>query len=159
MPAEPPFDLEETLPYLLNRAGVRIGLTFADEIDRFGVSLAEWRMLASLLARDPQTVSELAARTSAEISRASRTVASLVERKLLKRKSSGEDRRALAISLTAAGRALAEQIVPIARLYEKVALAGLDAQEAETLKRLLRKLFENMDGLGTQRRSRPQLTI
>jgi DNA-binding MarR family transcriptional regulator len=149
------FDLERTLPYLLNRAGVRIGLSFSAEIDRHQVALPEWRILASLLAREWQSVSELAAHTSAELSRASRLASGLERRGLLKRRASGADARAVELSLTAKGRTLALAIVPLAQLYERVALAGMSAAEVETLKRLLAKVYDNMDALhASARRSR-----
>lgn len=141
------FDLQTTLPYLLNRAGVRIGLSFSTEIARHELGLPEWRILACLLGCEWQTVSELAAHTSTELSRASRLAAGLVERGVLKRKASGADARAVQLALTPKGRALSLQLVPMAQLYERVALAGMDTQEVETLKRLLLKVYENMDAL------------
>jgi DNA-binding MarR family transcriptional regulator len=141
------FDLETTLPYLLNRAGVRIGQSFSAEIARHELALPEWRILASLLGREWQSVSELAAHTSAELSRASRLAAGLERRGLLKRKASGVDARAVQLALTAKGRALALQIVPLAQLYERVALGGMSAEEVGSLKRLLGKVYENMDAL------------
>ena len=151
------FDLETTLPYLLNRAGVRIGMAFTGELARYEIALPEWRILASLLGREWQSVSELAAHTSAELSRASRLVAGLERRGLLKRKASGADARAVELALTVKGRALAMQVAPIAQLYERVALAGMDAEEVATLKRLLVKVYQNMDALhaSTRRTRRP----
>jgi DNA-binding MarR family transcriptional regulator len=150
-PKLPPleFDLENTLPYLLNRAGVRIGSSFSGEIARHDLALPEWRILASLLGREWQSVSELAAHTSAELSRASRLVAGLERRGLLKRKASGVDARAVQLALTAKGRALALQIVPLAQLYERVALAGMTAEEVAQLKRLLGRVYDNMNALQT----------
>lgn len=149
------FDLERTLPYLLNRAGVRIGLAFSGEIARHDIGLPEWRILASLLGREWQTVSELASHTSAELSRVSRLVSGLEGRGLLKRKASGVDARAVELALTAKGRLLAQQIVPLAQLYERVALAGMEPEEIDVLKSLLRRVYENMNALGASaRRSR-----
>jgi DNA-binding MarR family transcriptional regulator len=141
------FDLERTLPYLLNRAGVRIGTAFSAELARLELSLPEWRLLASLLGRESQSVSELAAHTSVELSRASRLAAGLERRGLLRRRDSGVDARAVALTLTAKGRKAALQIVPLAQLYERVALAGMSADEIEQLKRLLARVYGNMDAL------------
>ena len=141
------FDLELTLPYLLNRAGVRIGQSFSGELARHDLALPEWRLLAALLKRGSQTVSELGTHTSIELSRTSRLVGGLERRGLLRRKASGADARAVELSLTRSGHALALQIVPLARLYERVALGGMSADEVETLKRLLAKVYDNMDAL------------
>lgn len=157
MDSRPPptdFDLETTLPYLLNRAGVRIGLAFSEEIARHDLALNEWRILASLLRRDPQTVSQLAAHTSAELSRMSRLIGGLAERRLVERRASGEDGRAVEVSLSAAGRALALEIVPLAALYERVALAGMTPDEITTLKRWLGRIYDNVQALGRPKRAR-----
>lgn len=138
------FDLETTLPYLLNRAGVRIGLSFSERIAKHSLSLPEWRILGSLLGRDGQSVSELAEHTSAELSRASRLVADLTRRKLLRRDPHDTDGRAWAISLTAEGRALAKELALIAQFYERIALAGMKESEIADLKRLLALVYDNI---------------
>ncbi len=79
--------------------------------------------------------------------RARRAHQRLERRGLLKRKASGVDARAVQLALTAKGRALALQIVPLAQLYERVALGGMTAEEVGSLKRLLGKVYENMDAL------------
>jgi hypothetical protein len=42
------FALADFVPYLLNRAGVRIGLAFARDIEPLGVTLPLWRVMAAL---------------------------------------------------------------------------------------------------------------
>lgn len=142
------FDLESTLPYLLNRAGVRIGQAFSAEIAVHALTLPEWRLLASLLARETQSLSELALHTSIELSRASRLIAGLAKRRLVKRVASDADGRAWEISLTDAGATLARTVVPIAQRYERIGLAGMAPEEVRTLKRLLGKVYENLDVAG-----------
>jgi DNA-binding MarR family transcriptional regulator len=51
--------------------------------------------------------------------------------------------------VTAAGKRLTRRIVPIADRYEKVALKGFAAAEAEVLRAALRRLYANMDGLSS----------
>jgi hypothetical protein len=42
---------------------------------------------------------------------------------------------------------MTRRIIPIAERYERVAVAGLSPRDVETLKRLLRVLYANMDRL------------
>jgi len=49
--------------------------------------------------------------------------------------------------MTERGRELAERIVPVALYYEEVALRGLTEAEADTLKGLLRRVYDNMTAL------------
>jgi MarR family transcriptional regulator, organic hydroperoxide resistance regulator len=148
MQAVPPYVLERTLPYLVNRAGVRIAIPFGRDLARHQLTLPAWRVLASVYERSSQTVSGIAAHTSVELSRVSRLAAELGERGLLKRKVSGADARAVQIMLTVAGRALVEEIIPLAQRYETVALAGIDDREVAIVKRVLAKIYENIETLG-----------
>jgi DNA-binding MarR family transcriptional regulator len=148
------FDLETTLPYLLNRAGVRIGAAFSEDIQRFGVSLHQWRVLASLSHQAPQNITELAAHTSLEVSTLSRIVTGLVDDALLVRLRSGEDARSVSLTLSDEGSELAERIIPVAALYERIALSGMSAEEVALLKQLLAKVFDNVISLGPRIPSR-----
>lgn len=147
------FDLEATLPYLLNRAGVRIGNAFNAEMKRHRLSLQLWRALASLYHQSGQSVTELAAHTSIELSTVSRLIGAGVRRGMMRRRA-GDDARTLRIELTAAGRALTERIIPLARLYEQVALAGFDPSEVALLKRMLDRIYVNIAGVDPTGRGR-----
>ena len=149
----PGYSLESTLPYLLNRAGTHIGNAFNQELKRFDLSVPEWRILAALAQSNDQSLTELAAHTAIEISTLSRLVAAAQRRGLLARKKNGEDARSIAIRLAPAGRALAVQIIPLAELYERIALAGIEPAEVARLKRLLGRVFENIASLGPARPS------
>jgi DNA-binding MarR family transcriptional regulator len=148
------FDLAETLPYLLNRAGVRIGAAFSEDIQRFGVSLHQWRILASLCRQAPQNITELAAHTSIEVSTLSRIVAALVADGMLARLRSGDDARAVSLTLTDEGREAAGRIIPVAALYERIALSGMSAEEVVLLKQLLARVYDNVISLGPRLRPR-----
>lgn len=142
------YDLEMTLPYLLNRAGVHIGNAFNQEIRRFRLTLPTWRILASLFHADNQRLTELSQHTSIEISTLSRLVVAAQRRGLVARRPSSDDARAIRISLTGAGRDLALQVIPLAQLYERIALAGIDTEETTRLKALLARIYDNIVSLG-----------
>lgn len=143
---KPAFDLEVTLPYLLNRAGVRIGNAFNEEMKAHGLTLQMWRALASLYHEDGQSVTELAAHTSIELSTVSRLVSAGVRKGHMRRRAGG-DARTLRIELTSSGRELTERIIPLARLYEQVALAGFADAEVALLRQLLERIYVNIAGV------------
>ena len=58
------FALADFVPYLLNRAGVRIGLAFARDIEPLGVTLPMWRVMAALWESGDRRLGDIAARTS-----------------------------------------------------------------------------------------------
>jgi DNA-binding MarR family transcriptional regulator len=145
------FDLAQYLPYLINRAGVRLAVNFGRDIADEGVVLQEWRVLAALAAHGPQRLSELALLTSIDLSTLSRLVDRMAGQGLVRRDRSAGDRRALSLRLTAKGRRTTAAIIPTARRYERVALAGFSPVEARTLKRLLSRVYANLDELERDR--------
>jgi len=145
----PPHQLERAMPYLLARAGERMGNTFSKELRPFKLTLNEWRTCVALHLEAHQRLSELAAHTSADLSTISRVIDGLIRRGLAQRDRSLEDARAVAISLTEEGRLLTEKIIPIAQLYERVALSGISDEDAEKLRTLLRKIYDNISILSS----------
>jgi DNA-binding MarR family transcriptional regulator len=137
-------DLERALPYLLARAGTRMGQSFSRDLKQFKLSLTEWRVCVALHHKAHQRLSDLAQHTSTEPSTLSRVVDGLLQRGVLVRDRSDEDARALALSLTEAGRDLTLRIIPLAQLYERVSLSGLTFAQAESLRDMLRMVYDNL---------------
>ena len=140
--------LEAYLPYLLNRAGVRIADAFSKEIRPLGATLQMWRVLAALRELNGSRMGDLSETTSIEVSTLTRLVDSMEKKKLVARRGDPADARAIVLHATAAGRSLTRRILPIAERYEKVALQGFDVGEAERLKAALRRLYANAGKLG-----------
>lgn len=137
-------ELGSSIPYLIARAGIRTGQAFAVELRQFDLALTEWRVCAALRHQPHQRLSDLAVATSSDASTLSRTVEGLLQRGLLVRERSADDARAVALALTPEGQALTERVIPLARLYERVALAGIDPQHVELLRQLLNRIYDNM---------------
>ena len=137
-------DLERAIPYLLARAGMRMGQSFSKELRQFKLSLTEWRVCVALHHKAHQRLSDLALHTSTDASTLSRVVDGLLQRGIVVRDRSDEDARALALSLTEAGRDLTLRIIPLAQVYERVSLSGLTAAQAESLRDMLRLVYDNL---------------
>ena len=140
-------DLDNSIPYLIARAGVRTGQAFSVELRQFDLSLTEWRVCAALSQRSHQRLSDLALNTSSDASTLSRTVDGMIQRGLLVRERSTEDARAVALALTPLGEALTDRVIPLARLYERVALSGINPQDVDHLRTMLRRIYDNMESL------------
>jgi MarR family transcriptional regulator, organic hydroperoxide resistance regulator len=139
--------LASYLPYLLNRAGARIATAFGDEVRPLGATPQIWRVLAALRERDGRRMGDLSQTTSIEVSTLTRLVDSMEKKSLVARRRDRNDSRAVIVQVTSAGRRLTRRLLPIADRYEKVALEGFPAAEAEALKLALRRLYANMDDL------------
>ncbi len=143
--------LDDCVPYLLNRAGARIARSFSLDLRPFGITLPMWRVLAALWERDGATMGALSETTAIEVSTLTRVVDAMERLGLARRVRPAGDTRFVTLTRTPAGRRLTVRIVPLAERYERVALDGLDAVEAETLRGLLRRVHANMDALDRSR--------
>lgn len=140
-------NLQDSIPYLIARAGVRMGQSFTRELRKFDMTLTEWRVCSTLHHLPHQRLSDVALNTTTEPSTLSRVVDGLLRRGLLLRDRSDDDARALALSLTPEGVEITQRLIPIAQLYERVSLNGFTAEQAELLRQMLRRLYDNMSPL------------
>lgn len=100
---------------------------------RFGITRREWRIVALLARADGLLSSELAQRAQLDRARTSRAITSLVAKKLVRRETGSGDRRQARLSLTAAGRALHDQLFPLVRQINVGLLQPLAAAEVTRL--------------------------
>jgi MarR family transcriptional regulator, organic hydroperoxide resistance regulator len=158
--AKPPakIDLGDYLPYLVNRVGTIIADQFgAEALAPHGLSIAMWRVMAVLASAGRQRQIDLAELTSTDASTLSRLVTRLVRLGLVSRARSTSSNREVAVKLSAKGAALVARLIPIAREYENVAIAGLPAQELAVLKRCLRRVYGNMKNRTVARMERSEI--
>ena len=138
---EDPLELEGFLPYRVAVVSRRMSRGLAERYEaRFGISIPEWRCLAVLANRGRLTAGELAERTSLDKVQVSRAIARLKERALVEREVDARDRRAVRLSITAAGEALFREIADVARTWEQELTRALGLSERRTLDRVLQKL-------------------
>ncbi len=137
-------NLQDFLPYLLNRAGLRIGVMFSRDIEEFDVSLPMWRVLVELWHNGDHRLGELAERTSIDLSTLSRLLVTMQRKGLIVRRRSGLDGRALSLTLTQRGMELTERIVPHALHYQEVAKRNLSERDFAKLKELLKTVYDNL---------------
>jgi DNA-binding MarR family transcriptional regulator len=133
-------DLNEYLPYLINRVGNAISDAFAEVLAKHDLSISMWRVLAVLLHGGPQSMTTLAELTTVELSTLSRLVGTMQRRGLVTRKRGGNDARYVSVALTARGSALTKRLVPPAADLEDRMIASMDSTDIATLRRLLHKL-------------------
>jgi DNA-binding MarR family transcriptional regulator len=124
----PDFDLSTFLPYRLNTAADGVSRAFARRYrQEFGLSIAEWRVLAHLHAArgQPVSVRDIEARAGMEKSMVSRAAARLTEAGHVARTAQDADRRLLHLTLTPQGRALMARLIPVALAFQAELIARL----------------------------------
>ena len=138
-------NLADYLPYLVNRVGAIIAEQFgAEALKPHRLSIAMWRVMAVLASGGGRRQIDLAVVTSIDASTLSRLITRLVRMGLVTRSRSARSNREVAVKLSAKGRALVIRLIPIARAYERAAIAGLAADELAVVKRCLRRMYANM---------------
>jgi DNA-binding MarR family transcriptional regulator len=90
------------------------------------------------------SLGDLARRQRFDAPTASRLAEGLASRGFVRMHANPDDRRAVRISLTAAGAKLAERIAPIAAAVRTAAVQGLSQRDQDALRALLRKVIGNL---------------
>ncbi len=133
--------LERFLPYRLsvasNAVSARISGTYRK---RFGLNIAEWRLIAILAESSRQTPALLCEATQMDKIAVSRAAAALVERSLVTIDNNPFDGRSHFLSLTNDGRALYNEIAPLALTTEADLFGILTREERAKLDELLRRV-------------------
>ncbi len=135
-------ELERFLPYRLSVLSNRISSEIAALYEtRFGISVTEWRVMAVLGRYPAISAVEVADHTAMDKVAVSRAVNALLERDLLLRDIHSDDRRRSVLTLSAAGQAVYDQIVPLALDYESRLLDSLSPSERKRFDTLLDALL------------------
>ncbi|WP_118133555.1 MarR family winged helix-turn-helix transcriptional regulator [Oceanicella sp. SM1341] len=134
------FDLDEFLPYQLAVLASRISAEYAEIYGkRFGLSLAEWRMLAHLANAEKVSTREVYRRVDLDKTQVSRAAARLELTGLIEKQQSATDRRLVEMSLTAKGRELMQELTPIARSFEAEFIARFADGDGAEFRRLVKE--------------------
>ena len=133
--------LDAYLPYRLSVASNAVsGLIARAYQDRFGLTVPQWRVICVLAEDGGLSQGQIVSRTVMDKVTVSRSAQGLLKRHLVDRSDHHADGRSHVLALTPEGRALYEDIAPLALAYEAALIAGLAAEEVKLLKRLLTRL-------------------
>lgn len=131
-------DFSRFLPYRLSVLANTVSQDIATEYEaRFGLTVTQWRVMATLGRHDKLAARDVARHAAMDKVAISRAVAGLVERKLVIRQIARHDRRESRLRLSAAGRRIHNQIVPLALEHERRLLERLNVEEQRWLLRIL----------------------
>ena len=145
-------ELEQFLPYRLSVLANTVSQGIARSYrQRHDISVTEWRILAVLGRFPGLTASEVTERTAMDKVAISRGVKSLVEKGLLERRTDAADRRRQRLFITPGkGRRVLDEVIPMARDYERQLLQPLSVAERAALSDLLAKLQSRAESLDSR---------
>ena len=135
--------LEQFLPYQLN-----VVATLASEAlsrvyaRRYRIGIPEWRVLVTLGQFGVRTGKAIGTHTHMRKTKVSRAVALLEKRKLLARRINRADMRESFLSLTVAGRAIYEELVPHALDFARRLTDILTPRDRDAFQRALQQITD-----------------
>ena len=137
----PKVKLKNFIPYRLNNLAERVSVALSRIYsDQFGISVAEWRILATLAEYPELLAKEIGLQTHMDKVKVSRAVSALDKKGCLVRQKDDSDSRAIRLALNDQGIKLYKDIARKALEWEKALLMELDGQQQEALYNLLNHL-------------------
>ena len=134
--------LADFVPYRMSVTTNAVSDLIAGEYRaRFGLKVPEWRVMAVLGDLGSQTQRELVGATRMDKVAVNRACKVLEERGLVARSPNTRDGRSHHLALTDAGRAMFDEIMPLALDMEKRLFSCLSASETDEFKATLGKLL------------------
>ncbi len=135
-------ELDRFLPYRLSVLSNIVSTAISGAYEkRFGLSIPEWRVMAVLAMTPDLSAAEVAQRTAMDKVAVSRAVASLLRQRRIVRQTARADRRRSHLRLSAAGRKVYAQVIPMALDYERDLLAPLSRNDRVVVDRAIRILL------------------
>ena len=144
-PAVTAFALEQHLFFWMTQVIEARDRQLADRLRGAGLRAPEWRVLASLHARQRLSMRELADLSSIDRTTLSRTVERMARAGWLARQEDSADLRVIRLALTTAGERLFARVWPTVERLNQAAVAGLPAPAVEMLRWTLEQMKTNLD--------------
>lgn len=135
------FDLEEFLPYLLNRAAEKSSLDFQRVYKtRYNMLRMEWRVLFHLGVYGEMTAKEICTRADLHKTKVSRAVAALADKRYLNRSVDPHDRRQEHLSLTRQGQEVHADLTREAQGFNQALLTQISPSDHKILVKCLTEM-------------------
>ena len=137
-----PWVVDDYLSYLLARASHVVSSGFHREVRAAGLTVLEWRVLATLAGGDACTVGRLASIALAQQSTVTKLLGRLEAEGRIVRTEGAVDRRQSLVRITPQGLDGLAPLLARAKRHEHAMVESLDRREAASLKSALRKLID-----------------
>ena len=138
-----PLKLEQFLPYRLNVVASLVSQALSRiYADGYGIGVPEWRVLVTLGQYGMMTGKAIGGHSHMHKTKVSRAVALLEDRKLVIRRANRADMREAILALTAAGRAMYDDLAPIAPDFANRLAEAVDPADRAAFERSVDRLTE-----------------
>ena len=130
------------LAALLAQASQLISSEFHEVVRRHGLSVSEWRVLASLDGSDGISIGRLAQLALLKQPTMTRMLDRMEARGEVARFAHDGDRRVTLVRITPAGHRMVSRLIALAREHEQRVMEPFGGKRAEDLKATLRRIIE-----------------
>src|SRR4030095_9004875 len=134
--------VDSYLAALLAQASQLISSEFHEVVRRHGLSVSEWRVLASLAGSDGISIGQLAQLALLKQPTMTRMLDRMETRGEVARFGHDGDRRVTLVRITPTGQRMVSKLITLAREHEARVVEPFGAQRAEELKATLRRIIE-----------------
>ncbi len=146
-----PLKLEEFLPYRLNVVASLVSQALSRiYAERYSIGVPEWRVLVTLGQFGMMTGKAIGGHSHMHKTKVSRAVALLEKRKLIARKANRADLRESFLSLTPAGRAIYEDLAPVALDFARRLAEVIEPPDRAAFQRAIDRLTERSARLAAE---------
>lgn len=143
-----PFNLHAYFPFFLGTIANRWTATSSKiYLDRFGIGIGEWRVLASIQAQGAASSQMIVNLISMDAGAVSRSMARLAKEGLVEPLNGRFAGRTKPYQLTEKGHDLYERLLGIALERENMLLGELSETERQMLLQLMQKVMKQIDNL------------
>lgn len=144
-PPAPEAFVEDYLSYLLAKTGSLVAAQFHDVVRQAGLSVTEWRVLATLSDGVARTVGDLARLVLVPQPTLTRQLDRMAGDGLIERRGDPKDRRRAAIVPTPAGQARVAPLLLAAKAHESAIARRHDGARVAALKATLRDMIAELE--------------
>jgi DNA-binding MarR family transcriptional regulator len=134
--------VDDYFSYLLWQAAHGVAGQIRQEVRAAGIATPVWRALVALNDGVGQTVGDLAAAVSVLQPTMTKVIDRMERDGYVTRKTGHDDRRKTLIHITANGKKLIRDLLPVAKAHERALLSNYSDEEVARLKGILRDLIE-----------------
>ena len=146
-----PLKLEQFLPYRLNVVASLVSQSLSRiYADRYGIGVPEWRVLVTLGQYGLMTGKAIGSHSHMHKTKVSRAVALLEKRKLVMRRANRADLREAFLGLTPAGRAMYDDLAPIALDFASRLSEVVETADRPAFERAIDRLIERSAKLAAE---------
>ncbi len=147
-------ELEGFLPYRLNVLATLVSQSLGRVYgERFGISIPEWRILATLGQFTEMTAREIGQHSRMHKTTVSRAVSALEKRQLVARRPNRQDMREAFLAMTPRGQSIYAEIVPHAKNFAEDLAQDIRPEDLATLDRVIGQLMARLKATGEDRES------